>query len=78
VDEALCFGWIDGLRKNIDTTSYCIRFTPRRPRNSWSNVNVKRACELEHAGLMRPAGSWWVISVKRDVTRLRRLKQLIG
>jgi uncharacterized protein YdeI (YjbR/CyaY-like superfamily) len=46
VDGALCFGWIDGVRKSIDDISYRIRFTPRRPRSVWSAVNVKHATEL--------------------------------
>jgi uncharacterized protein YdeI (YjbR/CyaY-like superfamily) len=56
VDQALCFGWIDGVRKGIDDSSYTIRFTPRKPQSIWSTVNVKRAQELALLGLMRPAG----------------------
>lgn len=56
VDQALCFGWIDGLRKSIDERSYKIRFTPRRPRSIWSAVNLKRVPELVELGLMRAAG----------------------
>ncbi len=56
VDEALCHGWIDGVRKRIDDTSYLIRFTPRKPASVWSNVNVKRFTELSEAGLVTPAG----------------------
>jgi uncharacterized protein YdeI (YjbR/CyaY-like superfamily) len=56
VDEALCFGWIDGIRKSIDDLSYKIRFTPRKPRSTWSAVNTKRAQELVDQGLMTPAG----------------------
>jgi len=56
VDEALCFGWIDGLRKSIDEKSYKIRFTPRRPGSHWSAVNIKRVGELKALGLMQPAG----------------------
>ena len=56
VDEALCFGWIDGVRRSIDAASYTIRFTPRKPRSTWSAVNIKRVGELTAAGLMRPAG----------------------
>lgn len=56
VDVALCFGWIDGVRRSIDTSSYTIRFTPRRRRSIWSKVNVKRAEELIALGLMQPAG----------------------
>jgi uncharacterized protein YdeI (YjbR/CyaY-like superfamily) len=130
VDEALCFGWIDGVRKSIDETSYKIRFTPRRQRSIWSAVNIKRATELSDQGLMQPAGlkafaarqenrsgiyayeqrsaelpdqytkllkknvtawkfyqeqppgyrklvNWWVLSAKREETRLKRLAELI-
>src|SRR3954449_13499115 len=56
VDVALCFGWIDGVRRTIDASSYSIRFTPRRPRSFWSNVNIKRAKELIALGLMHSAG----------------------
>lgn len=131
VDGALCFGWIDGVRHSIDETSYKIRFTPRKPRSTWSAVNIKRAAELEKLGLMHAKGlaafekregersgiyayeqrkgaklppefekqfcanepawkfflaqppwyrrtsSWWVISAKREETRLKRLATLI-
>ncbi len=56
VDEALCFGWIDGVRKSLGEDSYTIRFTPRKPRSIWSAVNIKRVEELTRLGLMRPAG----------------------
>lgn len=56
VDQALCYGWIDGLRKGIDAESYRIRFTPRRPTSIWSAVNVARVAALTAAGLMTPAG----------------------
>ena len=56
VDQALCFGWIDGVRKTIDAESYVIRFTPRRRGSIWSNVNIRRAGELISAGLMQDAG----------------------
>jgi uncharacterized protein YdeI (YjbR/CyaY-like superfamily) len=56
VDELLCFGWIDGVRRRIDDDSYSIRITPRKPRSIWSAVNVARAAELEAAGLMHPSG----------------------
>ncbi|HJR06020.1 MAG TPA: YdeI/OmpD-associated family protein [Pyrinomonadaceae bacterium] len=130
VDEALCFGWIDGIRKSVDEMSYKIRFTPRRARSIWSAVNIKRVEELAREGRMRPAGekafaartenrsgiyayeqrqtelvepygeklrrnrtawkffeaqtasyrkaaSWWVLSAKREETRLKRLQTLI-
>ena len=56
VDQALCFGWIDGVRKTIDKESYSIRFTPRRKNSNWSAVNIKKIEELTKAGLMLPAG----------------------
>jgi uncharacterized protein YdeI (YjbR/CyaY-like superfamily) len=56
VDQALCFGWIDGVRRRIDDDSYSIRFTPRKPRSIWSAINVKRFGELTELGLVRPAG----------------------
>ncbi len=131
VDEALCFGWIDGIRKSIDDESYCIRFTPRKPNSHWSDVNIKKVAELKTKGLMKPEGitafekieasnagqfsyeqkivkldkeyerriksnkkAWkyfsgklapsykkqsihWVMSAKKEETRLRRLKVLI-
>lgn len=130
VDVALCFGWIDGLRKSIDEKSYKIRFTPRRPGSHWSARNIARMKELKRAGLVTEAGlavyrarnaanqkkasyeqpavalpteyerriraeprawrwfrkarpsyrkqvAWWVVSAKREDTRLRRLETLI-
>lgn len=130
VDEALCFGWIDGIRKSVDDVSYKIRFTPRRARSTWSAVNIKRARELSGQGLMQPSGlkafqarrdnrsgiysyeqrsaempepyrrqlkkhavawkfleaqtpsyrkiaNWWVLSAKKEETRLKRLAELI-
>jgi uncharacterized protein YdeI (YjbR/CyaY-like superfamily) len=131
VDGALCSGWIDGVRKSLNETSYVIRFTPRRPRSVWSAVNIKRVAALTRMGRMRPPGvqafekrtgnrseiyayeqrkgaklggvyektfrannrawelfraqppwyqgtaSWWVISAKKEETRLKRLAQLI-
>jgi uncharacterized protein YdeI (YjbR/CyaY-like superfamily) len=130
VDQALCFGWIDGIRKSIDDSSYAIRFTPRRARSIWSSVNMARAQELIREGLMQPAGleafearqanrsgiysyekrneqlddpygkrlkrnraawefyqaqpawyrravNWWVVSAKKEETRLKRLEKLI-
>jgi uncharacterized protein YdeI (YjbR/CyaY-like superfamily) len=130
VDQALCFGWIDGIRRSIDKDSYCIRFTPRRPGSIWSEINIKKVKELTKAGLMMPAGlaafnarkaeksgiysyetkdtvlsesfdadfrkhkrAWeffntlppsyrktairWVMSARHEVTRLKRLNELI-
>ena len=56
VDEALCVGWIDGLRNTIDAESYRIRFTPRKARSTWSAVNIARVAELTAQGRMLPAG----------------------
>ena len=56
VDQALCFGWIDGVRRKIDDESYCNRFTPRRPNSNWSAVNIAKVEELTKQGLMKPAG----------------------
>ena len=56
VDEALCFGWIDGVRKSIDKESYQIRFTQRKPTSIWSAINIRKIEELKKQGLMRPAG----------------------
>jgi uncharacterized protein YdeI (YjbR/CyaY-like superfamily) len=56
VDEALCVGWIDGIRKSIDDESYCIRFTPRNPKSNWSAINIKKVEELTKLGLMKPEG----------------------
>lgn len=130
VDEALCVGWIDGVRRRIDDDSYSIRFSPRRARSIWSAVNIKRAQELDALGRMKPAGlrayaareenrsgiyayeqrsdtlpepyaamlrkhraawtffldlppsyrkklGWWVVSAKKEETRLARLTKLI-
>ncbi len=131
VDEALCFGWIDGVRRSIDPISYTIRFTPRKPRSIWSAVNINRAKELLSLELMGLAGlkafrelaeersavysyeqrktarlddgyeqqfrankkawrffqaqppwyqrtaAWWVISAKKEETKLKRLATLI-
>jgi uncharacterized protein YdeI (YjbR/CyaY-like superfamily) len=56
VDEALCFGWIDGVRKRVDDVSYTIRFTPRKATSIWSSINIKRVPALVEKGRMTPAG----------------------
>jgi uncharacterized protein YdeI (YjbR/CyaY-like superfamily) len=56
VDQALCFGWIDGRVNRIDDERHMQRFTPRRPGSNWSKVNVEKVAELKEAGRMRPAG----------------------
>jgi uncharacterized protein YdeI (YjbR/CyaY-like superfamily) len=132
VDEALCYGWIDGIRRSLSEDAYTIRFTPRKPTSIWSAINVARVAELSALGRMRPAGlvafskrtedktgiysfernraarlspaqekalranrkaaaffdaqpPWyrrtaihWIVSAKREETRLRRLAQLIA
>jgi uncharacterized protein YdeI (YjbR/CyaY-like superfamily) len=131
VDQALCFGWIDGIRKRVDKSSYQIRFTPRRPGSIWSAINIKRANELVSQKQMRPVGlkafaarvenksgiysyeqrsaelarpyanllkqdkaaskffknqppsyrkmiSWWIVSAKKEETRMARLTKLIS
>jgi len=131
VDQALCFGWIDGIRKGADAVSYQIRFTPRRRRSIWSATNIKRAKELVRKKQMRPTGlkaftaridnksgiysyeqrsaelsepyakllkknraawnffekqppfyrkmiGWWIISAKKEETRMARLAKLIS
>ena len=132
VDAALCFGWIDGVRRSIDEISYAIRLTPRNPRSTWSAINIKKVQELTKLGLMHAAGieafqartkeksgiysyeqrrnlkldpsyekklrankkafeffqaqppwyqrtsSYWVMSAKKEETRLRRLATLIA
>src|SRR4029453_3110808 len=55
-DQALCFGWIDGVRRSLGDEAYTIRFTPRKPRSNWSAINVKRMKELLAEGLVHPAG----------------------
>ena len=56
VDQAICYGWIDGVRKSIDKDSYFIRFTPRKPKSIWSGINIKKVEELSRQGLMKPQG----------------------
>lgn len=56
VDEAICFGWIDSIRRSIDNESYYNRFTPRRPNSNWSDINIKKVEVLTKLGLMKPAG----------------------
>lgn len=70
VDVALCFGWIDGLTKGIDATSYRQRFTPRRKRSIWSAVNIAKVAELTRLGLMHPAGL--AVFENRDPARVNQ------
>jgi len=57
LDEALCMGWIDGVRHALDATSFSVRFTPRKPKSAWSTVNIRRYAELEAEGRVHPAGA---------------------
>jgi len=56
LDEALCFGWIDGVRRAVNEETFSVRFTPRKPKSYWSAVNIRRATELAHEGRMHAAG----------------------
>lgn len=69
VDQALCFGWIDGVRKSINKNSYSIRFTPRKPTSTWSAINIKKVEDLVSQGLMQPAG--WASFEKRSEKKSR-------
>lgn len=66
LDEALCFGWIDGIRKRVDEVSYTNRFTPRRPKGKWSKINTGHIERLTKAGVMMPAGLAEVKRAKED------------
>jgi uncharacterized protein YdeI (YjbR/CyaY-like superfamily) len=66
VDEALCYGWIDGLINRYDEESYLVRFTPRRPKSVWSQVNVAKVEALIASGRMQPSGQAHVDSAKSD------------
>ena len=75
VDEALCFGWIDGLRKSLDRDRYVIRFTPRRARSICSAVNIRRVQALRRQGRMRPAGLAAFARRTRERSRLYSFEQ---
>lgn len=66
LDEALCFGWIDGIRKGIDQISYCNRYTPRTSKSRWSKINTQKVQKLMKAGLMQPSGLKAVEEAKAD------------
>lgn len=69
VDQAICFGWIDGVRRSIDEQRYCIHFTPRRAGSIWSAVNIRKVRELKKQGLMTQSGldAWAARSHERSV-----------
>ena len=75
VAEALCYGWIDGVRRSIDDDSYRIRFTPRKPNSTWSAVNIRTAQELIAAGRMRPAGLAAFENRREDLERRYSFEQ---
>jgi uncharacterized protein YdeI (YjbR/CyaY-like superfamily) len=75
LDEALCFGWIDGIRKSVDDVRYKIRYTPRKHRSIWSTVNIKRANELKKLGLMQPTGLRTFIERDERRTKLYSFEQ---
>jgi uncharacterized protein YdeI (YjbR/CyaY-like superfamily) len=70
VDEALCFGWIDGVRRRVDAESFSVRFSPRKPKSVWSAINIRKATALEAAGRMQPAGR--AAFAAREARRSRR------
>lgn len=75
VDEAICFGWIDGIRKSINDESYMIRFTPRKPSSTWSAVNIKKVEELTKLGLMKPEGIAAYKKMKDDNSKIYAYEQ---
>jgi uncharacterized protein YdeI (YjbR/CyaY-like superfamily) len=75
VDAALCFGWIDGVRKRIDEHSYQIRFTPRKPTSIWSRINIERARILQREGRMRDAGLKAYSHRREDKSRIYSYEQ---
>jgi uncharacterized protein YdeI (YjbR/CyaY-like superfamily) len=75
VDAALCFGWIDGVRKRIDAHSYQIRFTPRKSTSIWSRINIERARVLQREGKMREAGLKAFAHRREDKSRIYSYEQ---
>lgn len=75
VDAALCFGWIDGVRKRIDENSYQIRFTPRKPTSIWSRINIERARVLKRKGKMREAGLKALAKRRENKSRIYSYEQ---
>jgi uncharacterized protein YdeI (YjbR/CyaY-like superfamily) len=75
VDEALCFGWIDGVRRGLDADSYSIRMTPRKKGSNWSAINVKRFGELREAGRVAPAGEEAFARRREDRTAIYSYEQ---
>ncbi len=75
VDQALCFGWIDGLRHSVDEKRYRIRFTPRKPTSNWSDVNVKRYAELLKEKRIHPAGKAAYAKKKKEKSGVYSFEQ---
>lgn len=75
VDEALCFGWIDGIRKSVDANRYTIRFTPRKKKSVWSDKNIQRMKELIELGRVMPAGLAAFERREEDLTRRYSFEQ---
>ncbi|HMH28768.1 MAG TPA: hypothetical protein VK580_09295 [Steroidobacteraceae bacterium] len=75
VDAALCYGWIDGVRKRIDEHSYQIRFTPRKPTSIWSHINIERARVLQREGKMREGGIYAYSHRREDKSRIYSYEQ---
>lgn len=75
VDQALCFGWIDAVRRRVDGDRYTIRFTPRKPASNWSKINVAKVEALRKAGLMTPAGEKAVAARAEDRTGVYSFEQ---
>jgi uncharacterized protein YdeI (YjbR/CyaY-like superfamily) len=70
VDQALCFGWIDGVRKSLNDEAYTIRFTPRKPTSNWSAINIRKIGELTEKGVMAPAGLAAYAKRKEEKSRI--------
>ena len=75
VDEALCFGWIDGVRKRVDETSYTIRFSPRPPTSIWSAINIAKFAKLQAQGRITPAGAKAYAHRKEDKSAIYAYEQ---
>ena len=75
VDEALCVGWIDGVRRGVDERSYSVRFTPRRQASIWSAVNIRKAEALVREGRMQAAGRAAFNARREDRSRVYSYEQ---
>ncbi len=75
VDVALCFGWIDGVRRKFSDEAYTIRFTPRRRGSHWSDINIRKVAQLEKGGLMTPAGTAAFAALREGMARTYSYEQ---